>query len=693
VVRRAALAAVRGRKDPGLAAHVAKLAHDPEKSVRVALAELLEEDLLPGMDATVVALLEDGDENVRVAATKSSRKRAACEAALLALLEEAGEPSWRVRQNAAQALAWQKARGVILPLLHSIGSDSARPVQTASAVTLDAHLKAIGGWPADLGLPDQPLLEAINARLGQIGAAKFPVLAPFIAHKASTEVDLKKLRDFGTDLLAEMDAGRIARAYGVDSVVSTLRDLLVQGKTRAAVLLGEPGSGKTAIVHELAHRLAAEKDGPWRIVRTSPVEILAGTRYLGEWQTKLNDLVNLAKSPKRVILYIPNLQELSDAGRTVQSDVNMATALAPHIESGKIAILGESTPEAFRGGLGAIGSLRRLFHAVDVPEATPEATRTVLERIRRDAGVEMSAPVMDRMIELADYYLSGVAQPGRAAGLLRRVIELNAGTKKSLLLRDVLETLSSSTGVPMDLLDDAVALDLAKVRAFFDARVMGQTEAVDAVLDVVSLVKAGLTDPGKPFSVLFFVGPTGVGKTELARALAEYLFGDAKRMVRFDMSEFATYDAFERLIGRGHTTTGLLTSAVRERPFSVLLLDEIEKAHTNVFDLCLQLFDAGRLTDAAGRTADFRRTIIILTSNVGSRISRDAGLGFGSESKSVPPREHVMRELERVFRPEFLNRLDRIITFAPLAEETAEKIARREVAAVLERSGITRRGL
>src|SRR5207248_6586820 len=181
-----------------------------------------------------------------------------------------------------------------------------------------------------------------------------------------------------------------------------------------------------------------------------------------------------------------------------------------------------------------------------------------------------------------------------------------------------LETLSKSTGVPVDLLDDAVALDLKSVRGFFETRVMGQSEAVDAIVDVVSLVKAGLTDPGKPFGVLFFVGPTGVGKTELARALAEYLFGDPKRMVRLDMGEFATYDAYERPIGRGERP-GLLTSAVRERPFSVLLFDEVEKAHTNVFDLCLQLFDAGRLTDSQGRTADFRRAIVVLTSNVGSR--------------------------------------------------------------------------
>jgi ATP-dependent Clp protease ATP-binding subunit ClpC len=507
------------------------------------------------------------------------------------------------------------------------------------------------------------------------------------------DLDLDQLRNFGTLLSDEAQGGRLPRAHGMDAICDAVDAALTGNAPRAAVLIGESGCGKTAVVHELAHRLLHDPSGPRHILRVSPAEFLVGTRYIGEWETKVHNLVQAVKQPRRVILFVPNLEELSEVGTTSKSDHNVATALAPHIERGDIVILGETTPERFRTGLGSIGSLRRLFHAIDVPATGPKETMAILRAVRDEAGADIPDAVLDRITELAGYYLAGTAQPGRTVGLLRRVLGTRGDRTGPITDRDVLTTLSTSTGIPVDFLDDEIPLDRSNVRAFFEARVMGQPEAVDAVVDMVTLVKAGLTDPGKPFGIFLFVGPTGVGKTELARSLAELLFGDPSRLVRFDMSEFATYDAHERLIGRQGSKSGLLTEAVRERPFAVLLFDEVEKAHGNVFDLCLQIFDAGRLTDTQGRTADFRRTIIILTSNIGSRIEEAAPVGFGRGSKPPPDRDATLRELGRWFRPEFLNRLDRIVTFRPLDAETAARIARREVSRVLVRSGITRRQL
>ena len=454
--------------------------------------------------------------------------------------------------------------------------------------------------------------------------------------------------------------------------------------------VGEPGVGKTAITYGLAARInegrVPEKLKNARIYGIDLGSMLAGTQFRGDFEKRLKAVMEELKEEENPILYIDEIHNLVGAGAVNGGSMDASNLLKPYLTDGKLKFIGATTYEEYKKYFSKDKSLVRRFQNIDIKEPTVEETVEILNGLKpyyeKFHHVRYQKGTMEHAASLSEQYINERYLPDKAIDLIDEAgayLELHPKNKKIQVVDKKLveEVLAKICRIPKQTVETEERQKLARLERELKGRVFGQEAAVDQLTNAIKLSKAGLSEENKPVGSLLFVGPTGVGKTELAKSVAEVL---GIRLVRFDMSEYAEKHTVAKLIGSpagyvGYEEGGLLTEAIRKNPHCVLLLDEIEKARSDIYNILLQIMDYATLTDNQGRKADFRSVILIMTSNAGAEKADRASIGFGGRQLNE---EGITDEVKRVFRPEFRNRLDRIIIFRPLDAAMADRIVGKE---------------
>ena len=536
-------------------------------------------------------------------------------------------------------------------------------------------------------------VDTVRQQLNDLVGSPAPVAAgvlPFLSGEGAEHRNM--LEEFGTDLTRKARDGKLDPVIGRSGEIDRVLQVLSRRQKNNPLIIGEPGVGKTAVVEGLAQLIAADKVpeiiAHKRLITLDLSALVAGSKYRGEFEDRLKKVIKEVIDAGDVILFIDELHTIIGAG-SAEGSIDAAAILKPPLSRGEIQVIGATTTEEYRKHLEKDAALARRFQTVMVNEPTEEQTLRILlglrDRYEKHHKIHFTDDALHAAISLSNRYIQDRCLPDKAIDVIdeagARMRIKNAG-ETEIHESEIADIVSMTTGVPVSNLTEAETDKLLRMESVLHERIIGQTEAVTALSKSIRRARAGLKDPRRPGGSFIFLGPSGVGKTELSKALAEFLFGTEEALLTFDMSEYMEKHTVSRLVGSppgyvGFDEGGQLTKAVRQRPYSVVLFDEIEKAHPDVFNILLQILEEGRLTDSQGRAVDFRNTIIIMTSNVGAReIAASAPLGFapdgqhGLSDKEIKSR--VMAEMKKTFRPEFLNRLDEIIVFKSL---TAEQIA------------------
>lgn len=504
------------------------------------------------------------------------------------------------------------------------------------------------------------------------------------------------LREVADELLSKTRRRRIPRPVGRHEDFLPLRGHLLTDRPSSLLVVGGPGVGKTTWLHRLAaYLLFEQKKGAVvpRIFATSRDRIVAGQVYLGMWQARCLEIVQ-ALTGERDYLGLGRLAELL---RPMSDGSHLAELFAEAIREGQISVILEATEPELEAARQAAPLLVDALHVVRLPEPDPRDVPPLVARYleKRGAPERIAPEGLARLVRHLDDFVPGQCFPGKAYRAAQWILTEAGAEGGPLGPAQVSAYFSKWTGLPVELVADEYALGPARIAERLEARVIGQPEACRVAARVIARMKAGLQDPERPVGALFFVGPTGVGKTELAKQMARFLFGAGvdpveDRMIRLDMSEYMLPGSAQRLLEAEASGSGSLAQRVRQQPLSLVLLDEIEKAHAEVFDLLLGVLGEGRMTDSAGRRVDFRMVVFVMTSNLGVR--EKSAVGFGDADGAAADRGFVARVRDH-FRPEFFGRLDHVVPFSALTPEAIERVVTLLVDELAQRAGFGRRNL